>query len=450
MSKTTVAQQAKTSPFLPPAQGNLQRKCACGNRTVAGAECAECAKNKSGLQRKLTIGASNDPLELEADRIADQVMATPVRRAVSGAPPRIQRYAGQSAERSATAPVSVDNVLASSGRPLDPALQQDMEQRFGHDFSRVRVHTGGAAEQSARDVNAHAYTVGHNVVFGAGQFAPGTHEGRWLISHELTHVVQQSGSDGIRFDHSADNGGLSLFPPIPTLKQMHAGMVSRQQRQPDESPKTNRNFELDPQLFLKPMDAPAERENETCEEFPGGSTDCEVDEKTGTPTGKVTHRIDETNPCTRPCVEKHEAVHVKQLKTLCRELRDCYMAADKGKRSAMDCVKMAIFGMKERECAAYSVSVPCVENRLKTAKVCQSKENKDYGTRKYASEKCFRNKNCGGSGAKMNYPAASRGVSNAQPEKPLVASHGELNPTRLMGSAADQSRIDLIHVKLKR
>ncbi|HEY5602068.1 MAG TPA: DUF4157 domain-containing protein [Gammaproteobacteria bacterium] len=74
------------------------------------------------------------------------------------------------------------------------ALRIDMGQRFGHDFSDVRVHTGAAAEQSAGDVNARAYTVGHNVVFGAGQFAPQTHQGRRLIAHELAHVVQQSGT----------------------------------------------------------------------------------------------------------------------------------------------------------------------------------------------------------------------------------------------------------------
>ena len=90
------------------------------------------------------------------------------------------------------APASVDQALASPGRPLEPALRQDMEQRFGYDFSAVRVHSGAAAEQSARDVNANAYTVGHNIVFGAGRFAPGTHEGRRLLAHELTHVVQQS------------------------------------------------------------------------------------------------------------------------------------------------------------------------------------------------------------------------------------------------------------------
>ena len=179
------------SSYAPPLNGILQRKCACGSGTTSlTGECAEC-KSKKHLQAKLAIGASNDPLEQEADRIADQVMAAPAHSAVSGAPPRIQRFTGQANRQTDTAPASVDHVLASSGRPLDPALRQDMEQRFGHDFSQVRVHSGAAAEQSARDVNAHAYTVGHNIVFGAGRFAPGTHEGRRLLAHELTHVVQQ-------------------------------------------------------------------------------------------------------------------------------------------------------------------------------------------------------------------------------------------------------------------
>jgi hypothetical protein len=154
-----------------------------------------------------------------------------------------------------------------------------------------------------------------------------------------------------------------------------------------------RSLELDPAMFLKPMSAPAVRETEKCEEFPGGSTDCEVD-NTGTPTAKVNSKVTETNPCTRPCVEKHEAVHVKQMKTLCRELRECYLAADKGKRPSSDCMSMAIFGMKSRECEAYNVSAPCMAERLKTATACQSKENKAYGTRKLASETCFRKANC--------------------------------------------------------
>ncbi len=199
--------------FTPGSNGVLQRKCACGNHTIAGGECAECAKKKSGLQRKLTIGANNDPLEQEADRVADQVMAAQLNSAVNAIPPRIQRFTGQANDASNTAPASVDHVLADSGRPLEPGLQKDMGQRFGHDFSQVRVHTGDAADQSAQEVNANAYTVGHNIVFGEGRFAPGSHEGRRLIAHELTHVVQQSGSCGFHFDQGVDKSGRSTILP---------------------------------------------------------------------------------------------------------------------------------------------------------------------------------------------------------------------------------------------
>ncbi|HEX8139713.1 MAG TPA: DUF4157 domain-containing protein [Pyrinomonadaceae bacterium] len=71
-----------------------------------------------------------------------------------------------------------------------PVLRQDMERRFGQDFSRVRVHYSAAAEQSAADAHANAYTIGHDIVFGGGRLAPWTYEGRRLIAHELTHVVQ--------------------------------------------------------------------------------------------------------------------------------------------------------------------------------------------------------------------------------------------------------------------
>jgi hypothetical protein len=96
------------------------------------------------------------------------------------------------------APPIVLDVLRSPGQPLDPTTRAFMEPRFGHDFSRVRVHSDAAAEQSARGMNARAYTVGHNIVFNAGQFAPGTHEGQRLLAHELTHVVQQSGGAAVR------------------------------------------------------------------------------------------------------------------------------------------------------------------------------------------------------------------------------------------------------------
>ncbi len=189
--------QAKTTLSSAPIQtGILQRKCtSCGQHTIAGGECTDCGKKKIGLQRKLTIGASNDPLELEADQIADRVMAASPNSVVSSAPLSIQRFTGQTVgQAEMVAPASVESVLSSPGSPLEPGLQEDMSQRFGHDFSRVRVHTGDDAARSARDVNAKAYTLGQNIVFGAGQFSPKTQIGQRLIAHELSHVLQQSSS----------------------------------------------------------------------------------------------------------------------------------------------------------------------------------------------------------------------------------------------------------------
>lgn len=178
------------------ASGILQRKCACGSHTVAGGECGECARKTTSLQRKMRIGASNDPLEREADRVADQVLSNSSHPAVSSAAPRIQRYSGQATQGAGQVPASVERVLGDSGRALETGLSQEMGERFGHDFSQVRVHTGGEAEQSAREVNARAYTVGQHIVFGAGGFQPQSREGRRLLAHELTHVVQQSGNPG--------------------------------------------------------------------------------------------------------------------------------------------------------------------------------------------------------------------------------------------------------------
>lgn len=175
----------------------LQRQCACAGTSGANDECETCNSGKR-LQAKLTIGASDDPLEQEADRVAEQVLAAPSQSDDASAAPRIQRFAEPTgvATDAEAAPTSVDRVLARSGRPLEPALQHDMAQRFGHDFSQVRVHTDDAAEQSAREISAHAYTVGHNIVFGPGRYAPETHAGQRLLAHELAHVVQQGGATG--------------------------------------------------------------------------------------------------------------------------------------------------------------------------------------------------------------------------------------------------------------
>jgi len=197
--------QSPAPVLRAPAHGFLQRKCACGGNAGFDDDCEDCQKKR--LQRKLTIGASNDSLELEADRAADQVTSGPAHSGINASPPRVQRCVEQPNGQRDMAPPSVDQALAGPGRPLEPALRRDMEQRFGHDFSRVSVYSGQVAEQSARDVNAHAYTVGDNLVFNAGAYAPQTFAGRRLIAHELTHVIQQQKSGQTAVLRAPAHGG---------------------------------------------------------------------------------------------------------------------------------------------------------------------------------------------------------------------------------------------------
>jgi hypothetical protein len=198
----------KASPRCGPDSGAAQRKrtrCADpdDDRFAQAATQPASAPGRqkspsagSVLQKKISIGASDDPLEREADRMAAQVLA-PRPEPAGRAAPLAGRHAGRSPGQAADVPASVEKALSTSGTPLDNGLRKDLEPPFGHDLSRVRLHMGGIAEQSAREVNAHAYTVGQHIVFGAGQFAPGTDSGRRLLAHELAHVVQQAGGMGV-------------------------------------------------------------------------------------------------------------------------------------------------------------------------------------------------------------------------------------------------------------
>lgn len=180
------------------------------------------------LQRKLAIGSSDDPLEAEADRIAEQVigMQTPAAgnstppSGMSGnaKPPTIQRTCAcgkdsgsahlcpeckkEKVQRSAAGPSKrgeagivppvVGRVLRSSGQALDESTRAYFEPRFGRNFGGVRVHSGRDAAESARAINARAYTVGQHLVFGEGEFNPTAPSGRRLLAHELTHTIHQS------------------------------------------------------------------------------------------------------------------------------------------------------------------------------------------------------------------------------------------------------------------
>lgn len=143
------------------------------------------------MQQKSIINRHGDVYEQEANRIAAQVTGTSMRSSGNVTPLKNLYGSAHSNMPISDIPATVNQTLASPGRPLDHALMQDMEERFNHDFSRVRIHSDGAARQSAKDVNARAYTIGHDVVFGTGEFVPGTQQGKQLIAHELTHVVQQ-------------------------------------------------------------------------------------------------------------------------------------------------------------------------------------------------------------------------------------------------------------------
>jgi hypothetical protein len=138
------------------------------------------------IQAKLAINPPGDIYEQEADRVAEQVMRMPT----PAVAPLQRRAANQVG--SPTAPTIVHEALGGSGQPLDSATRAYFEPRFGADFSGVRVHTDAQAAESARAVNALAYTLGQDVVFGAGQYRPGTSVGQRLLAHELTHAVQQN------------------------------------------------------------------------------------------------------------------------------------------------------------------------------------------------------------------------------------------------------------------
>jgi len=204
VSEQAAVQQVR-QPAKPAAptrtRGVLQRACACGKHAGNGGECAECRKKRLGLQRR-AVGQGPDV----APPIVHEVLRSPGRPLDDATRGFMEsRFNHDFSHVPATAPR-----LATAGLvvgPADDPLEREAERQsqrvmrspatnnallVGPDFSRVRIHTGAAAAKSALAVNARAYTVGQNVVFGVGEYAPGTSAGRSLLAHELMHVVQQN------------------------------------------------------------------------------------------------------------------------------------------------------------------------------------------------------------------------------------------------------------------
>ncbi|MCC7373471.1 MAG: DUF4157 domain-containing protein [Verrucomicrobiales bacterium] len=234
----------------------LQRRCACGGATSAGGECEECRRKRDrSLQRwpaspgtaagadfsgvpnqgALSIVSKDDPSEREAEQVANAVMKSVrlprpnLQRVVPTPGGRdsamrfeftpLQRKADSNAGLAATAPPIVHEVLSSPGEPIEAGTRDLMEHRFGRDFSQVRIHRDARAGDSARAVDALAYTVGSDIVLGPGQVTGRDPASQRLLAHELAHVVQQTDPAPVRRSAEGETATLSSQEPsaiVPT------------------------------------------------------------------------------------------------------------------------------------------------------------------------------------------------------------------------------------------
>ncbi|MFJ8788704.1 DUF4157 domain-containing protein [Streptomyces sp. NPDC102462] len=155
---------------------------------------------------------------------------TAARSALQRKPEDAEPEAAERGERRS----GVHEVIGSGGgQPLDTDTRTDMEARLGADFSSVRVHTGSAAHESAKEVGAHAYTVGDNVVFQRDSYDPSSHQGRVTLAHELTHVIQQRSGP---VDGTEAPGGIRVSDPSDRFEREASANAERVMSAPAPSP----------------------------------------------------------------------------------------------------------------------------------------------------------------------------------------------------------------------
>ena len=198
---------------------------------------------KGIIQPKLKIGAPNDKYEQEADRVADQVMRMPApvqSSSMNNAPisniNKIQRKCVGCAKEDELlqkkssgitpemTPAIHSNIQAmqSGGQALSKSDKNFFEPRFNTDFSQVRLHTNQQANNTAHSINAKAFTLGHHIAFDTGQYRPQTVEGKKLLAHELTHVIQQGSTQTIQRE---DRTILTLTEFYPLTGQINADSI---------------------------------------------------------------------------------------------------------------------------------------------------------------------------------------------------------------------------------
>lgn len=175
------------------------------NKTAAPAT-SYSSKPPFAVQAKLQVGQPNDAYEQEADATADTVMRMPEQNFVQRKcaecekEQKLHRKPAAQANASSGTQVSSDTanaITASKGKgsTMDKATQSFMSNRFGADFSRIKIHTDGEAVQLNRQLQAKAFTVGSDIYFNEGQYNPGSASGKHLLAHELTHTLQQGGTN---------------------------------------------------------------------------------------------------------------------------------------------------------------------------------------------------------------------------------------------------------------
>ncbi len=181
---------------------------AVGNQTI------QRLHERGDLQARLEVSQPDDEDEREAERVAQQVTGAGPQGPAVGVDRSIQRSGSDGgATLDGDRQRQIESVT-NGGEPLSEDARNDFEPRFGRDFGDVRVHTGGEADRAARSIDAEAFTYGSDVVFKSGNYRPDTDQGKELLAHELTHVVQQTGGRRVQRQTNAMVGGGAPVPDV--------------------------------------------------------------------------------------------------------------------------------------------------------------------------------------------------------------------------------------------
>lgn len=198
IARKSDAPESSGASALRQRVGNQGIQRLLAERVESGRSSGAAPLRSPPIQTKLTVSEPGDAYEREADHVADVVMRMPANEVADmsnpNAIPQVQRMEHGGGAAPVTAPVAANiQALRGGGSALPAATRAFFEPRFGADFSNVRVHTDDRVQEAAKSLGARAFTVGRDIAFGPGQYAPDSQVGRHLLAHELTHVVQQGG-----------------------------------------------------------------------------------------------------------------------------------------------------------------------------------------------------------------------------------------------------------------